>query len=432
MKIDKILDDYATRRVPEDKRKSLAHLSVILFAAVITIPIFMFAQTIVAGINFKDGAFAVMIGVCLMTVIVSFMAYIGGKTNLSVAMVARITFGRIGGKVISSLVGIVLLMWFGITVDFFGTSLGTILSNNFGIEIPLTLITIISGLLMMSSAIVGFKGLDKVSVLFSPIIIFVFGVMLYKVFHIENATALLFQSGEDSLTISTVISMLVGGYAAGLVLPPDIVRFAKTAKQGVYAYVFAYLIISTAVMIFSMMLLKITGQESFAALISFLNIGVLGIVLLFTATWTTNDNNLYSSALGIAPLFKNIPKWQVATVLGLLGIGFGVSRIFDYFIPILEIIGTVLIPIVGVIIADFFFVNKEKYLKDDVVIKKLNVKAAISFVIAVIVGLLMNGNSEIKGAYTLTTVPAIDSILLSFTLYLVLSKIPFTKKLKND
>ncbi|MCP4355500.1 MAG: hypothetical protein GY793_07695 [Proteobacteria bacterium] len=432
MKIDKILDDYATRRVPKDKRKSLAHLSAVLFGATVAIPVFMLSQTIVTKLAFNNAIFAVIIGCFISGILSSITAYIGAKTNLSLAMICKITFGELGGRLISGVLGLVILAWFGITVDFFGTGLGEILNNNFGLDISLVAITIVSGLLMMTTGIIGFKAIDKISVIFAPIMIAIMGVMLYKVFALDDSMGRLYMETDNSMTITGVISMLVGIFASGLIDPPDITRFAKNAKTGVLSYMICLWGMIPLFIVITMILLKIAGQSDFAPLIAHLNMGVLGIIFLFTAVWTSNDNNLYSSALNISPILKNTPKWKIATILGLLGILLGVSKIFSYFIPILETMGVVIVPIAGVIIADFFFVNKEKYLKDGLKTKNINITAFVCWIIAVIVGLLMNGNTEVKSAFSLTTVPAIDCVLLSFVLYLIISKIKTKRKHSNE
>lgn len=418
MKIDKVLEDYANHKVPEEKRKPLWHLCIILFAAVVTIPIFMVSQAIISQVGFIEAASSTFIAFLIITFLASFMAYIGAKTNLTVAMISKITFGDHGGKIASFMMGLTLLMWFGVTVDFFGNSLGNILSSNFGIEIPLKVITVISGLLMMSSAIVGFKGLDKVSIFFTPIIIAIFAVMLYKVFRIENSIDVLLGAEQSSMTMSSIISVWIGACAVGILLPPDITRFARSSRQGITSYLFSGLVFSPIVIVVSMILLKIAGQDSFANLIGFLNIGILGAVLLFAATWTTNDNNLYSSALSISVLFSKIAKWKVATVLGLLGIALGVSQVFAYFIPILTILGVCLVPIAGVIIADYFVLNKKRY-NLSYTRKKLNVLAITSWLIASLIGVMMSNGL----IHSFCSVPAIDALFLAFVMYIFIEKI---------
>jgi len=423
MKIDKVLEDYANCRVPKDKRKSLLHLCVIVFSAVVTIPIFMIAQTIVYGVGFYEGIFGIMISVVFIMLLSLFTSYIGAKTNLTLAMISQRSFGKYGGKVISFILGITLIMWFAITIDFFGSSFTEILNNSLNIHMSDMLITVIAGLLMMSSAIVGFKGLDRVSIFFFPILITIIIYMMIYVSNDANVGLLLSQRGSGSIGLTDVISLMIGTCILGILFAPDITRFSKTPSQGMMLYFISYIIFLPLVLAIFMFLLKVSGQSSFAELVNFLSIGAIGLLFLFAATWTTNDNNLYSSSLAVSRLFEKTPKWKVASILGVFGIFLGVSKIFSYFIIIMTILGVLIIPVFSVVVADYFIFNKDSYGKQNIKYN-WNMPAILAWELSVILGVCTISKAEFGlGLFNLTTIPSIDALICSFILYIIFKKV---------
>lgn len=430
MKIDKILQDYSHTRVPQDKTKSLFHLFMIIFAGVINVMVFMLSQSIFSATTLTEGTIAIALGYFIVFLLMIGMSYIGGKTRMTTANIIRITFGEVGGKFFALLLGSVFIIWFGIAIDFFGTSLGAMLKSGFNVDFPIKFITFVSGIFMMASAIVGFKGLDKISVVFSPFMILIIAFITYKVFSQENVMEVLSVNVIPTLTISQIIAIAVGGCAPGIVSPPDITRFAKDGKHGVCVYGFCSIMCFLVVLFFAV-LLKGVQQSSYEGLIAFLDIGFLGIIFLIMATWTSNDNSLYSGSLNFSVLFVKISKWKLATILGFFGIAMGMTQIFKYFIPLLNVIGIVFVPIASVIIADFFLIDKSKYLDDDYNITQMNLIAGISWLIPVTVIVFMNIPLGTNFYYSLTTIPALDGFIFSFVIYVILQCLSFIIKQKK-
>jgi cytosine permease len=89
--------------------------------------------------------------------------------------------------------------------------------------------------------------------------------------------------------------------------------------------------------------------------------GILGMLVLVLAQWTTNDNNLYSSALAFAVIFRRWPKWVLTLGAGVIGILLALGGIYGQFPNWLMFLGVIIPPIAGIYVADYFVVNRDFY-----------------------------------------------------------------------
>jgi cytosine permease len=427
MKIDKILDDYSNTQVANIDRKSWFSISVIIFAAVVTIPVFLLGQTFAYNMNFYDSSIATIIGCFILAIILSLTAYVGSTTNLPTAQICKITFGEIGGKIISLIIGLALIGWFGVTASFFGTSFSGILKDSYNIILDPKIITGIGGLMMMVTAIIGFRGLDKISIIFSPVLLVLLFVLLYKALILPEISIKLSNNGTNAISILNAISIVFGGFAVGIVVAPDLSRYSKRKSDGVIAYILGVLFISPLFIIFTTFLAKVSGFGEYSQIMNFFGWAGLALLILFMASWTTNDNNLYSSSLCFVPIFNNYPKWKLATTLGLIGVFLGVIGVLDKFIPFLTLLGVFIPPIAGVYIADFYVLRKKLFRNldfDTLSVKSIRKRAFLSWIIACLVGYMTTSKiSGGLGLFEITNLSALDSILVAFFSHILFSKI---------
>jgi len=83
-------------------------------------------------------------------------------------------------------------------------------------------------------------------------------------------------------------------------------------------------------------------------------------VIVF-ATWTTNDNNLYSAALAFNSMFPKIHKWLLTVIGGGCGIILAMFGILGQFMNWLIILGVTVSPIGAVMATDFLLFRSGAY-----------------------------------------------------------------------
>ena len=143
-----------------------------------------------------------------------------------------------------------------------------------------------------------------------------------------------------------------------------------------------------------------------------LNLGVFAFLVLGANIWTTNDNALYTGALGLANITgkKKKPMVILSGVIGTL------SAIWLYynFCNWLTILNATL-PAIGVILITDFFVDKKKYEGEEPKDNPVNWAAIIGVAAGALVGNLTGGN--IVPGFTFG-IAAINNMVVAVACYL--------------
>jgi cytosine permease len=149
-----------------------------------------------------------------------------------------------------------------------------------------------------------------------------------------------------------------------------------------------------------------------------LGLGLPALLLLVFKAWATNSGNLYSASLGLATIFRKAPQPMIVIGGGVVGVALAAFGITTYFIPFLLILSITIPSVAGIYVADFFLLRGQRYDLD-----KLAAEPPVSFpaFTAWIIGVGV-ASATTHHLITLTGMPAADSILTSFVLYLVLAK----------
>jgi len=148
-----------------------------------------------------------------------------------------------------------------------------------------------------------------------------------------------------------------------------------------------------------------------------------GALLLIFACITGNAGNMFQGTLVVSTLLTRFPKWQITIALGVLAAIVGCMDIMAWFIPFLLFLGIATPPVAGIYIADFFLYRRNGY-EESVLTREPQIKV-LTFV-AWIIGSAV-GFMTVKGLFTLTTIPSLDSILVACIAYAALSRIGDSK-----
>jgi cytosine permease len=206
----------------------------------------------------------------------------------------------------------------------------------------------------------------------------------------------------------------VGSFIVGATIMPDLCRYARRRWEGVAAAAVSLGIVFPAVFFSAMIPSLATGQKDLILIMMGLGMGLPALVLIIFATWSTNSHNLYATSLTLSSIFPSFPKWKITIAAGIIGTILAALGIMDYFIDFLLFLGITIPPIAGIYVADFFFVRGRNYDVADIAHRPdWNWVAFGAWVLASGIGI-----ATAQGLFTLTSIPACDSIVAAFSLYL--------------
>ena len=265
-----------------------------------------------------DATIAIMISQAIVASLFAFSAWIGAQSRSTLGMLSRACFGIQGSKLILVAVAIASIGWFAFQLEVFASATAKTFGYASG-NLEHALI-VFGGIVMMSTAIVGLRGLEKLSVLAAPALLFLLLWPLVKALASDfDGTWLRFFDDKGEISMSSALIPMISGPALGLLVVPDISRFSKTKTGAARATFLSFFLGGVGVFLLAFLIGRLTLGSSLVEALPLLNLGFLAVVLLLVAAWTTNDSNIYFSSLALESSFSYLSRWMLALICGVLG-----------------------------------------------------------------------------------------------------------------
>ena len=191
------------------------------------------------------------------------------------------------------------------------------------------------------------------------------------------------------------ISMVVASFALGGLISADYCRFAKNRGDVVKSSIVGVIPAGLFMLLTGGVMSIVTGQYDISAILASLGVPFFGLIALVLATWTTNDNNLYQSVLGLTNACHGIiklPRWITTAICGIIATILGAIGMIDWLVPFLNILSVVVPPITGAMLADFYILKNADSYKFELMGKIPNVRpdTSIGAIAGCLVGFCMN------------------------------------------
>ncbi len=403
--------DYSLTTVGEkDKRGFISMMAVMLGFTFFSASMWA-GGTLGTGMSFKNFILSVLAGNLILGVYTAFLAYIASDTGLSTHLLAKYSFGDKGSYLVSFILGITQVGWFGVGLAMFALPFQKVTGAN------IYLLIAISGILMTSSAYFGMKTLTLLSVIAVPSIAVLGSVSAFKAVNSVGGWPALMQIKPTStLGFTAALGLCVGSFISGGTLTPDFVRFAKNKKIGVLSTIIAFFLGNSLMFLFGAIGAMVTGKADISEVMMTQGLIVPAMIILGFNIWTTNDNAIYASGLGFSNITK-IPKRKVVIFNGILGTVMSLW-LYNNFVGWLNFLNSIIPSIGGVLIADYFIIHRKDYGNYETMkFKDINYAAVISWFAGVI------------GSKFLPGINVINSVIVSVVVYVAADYI--TESLKS-
>jgi cytosine permease len=217
------------------------------------------------------------------------------------------------------------------------------------------------------------------------------------------------------MPLAGAITMMAGAMAMGAVIAPDVTRYARRDKDAFFSWFLGIWLMNTIIVGIGAALMLGSGQPNLPMAMLGIGLGAGALMIVILGQWTTNDNNLYSSALSFMNL---VPwtKWKLTVVFGVIGTALAAAGAINYFVDYLTLLGTYVPAVGAVMLADYYIVrrymdgivDKKRYeFGEGAKYKMVNVPAIVCFIVGGYVG------SKIPGITT------VNAVLLTMAIYLL-------------
>ncbi len=379
---EKVVDqDYPLEHVPKSARRGLISISCVLIGFTFFTPTMASGASLGAAFTFDDLILIIIAGSIILGLYVALMCCIGARTGLTCVLQSKYTFGQIGAKWSDIILGGTQVFWYAITGEYMGSLFSMALGlDSFGWKV---FFIIFWGVVMGITALYGVKAMSIVSYVAIPLMaVLMVLVMILAVKEAGSVDAIRAITPSSTMTVTSAITIIVGTFASGGTQAGNWARFAKSGKVAFIAGLLGFLV-GNGVMIFSGMLGGLVfGTGDLIELMISMGIVFWALIILTLNIWTTNNATAYAFGMAGAEFFnKNNKKPFIigGIIIALIMAIFGIS---NYFLPVLNLLGTFVPPLGGAIIGDYFFVSKGRIPKLEYVhFKKLRIAPIIAYVL---------------------------------------------------
>ncbi|HUG40171.1 MAG TPA: cytosine permease [Longimicrobiales bacterium] len=417
-------EDHARDPVPAGETVRGWHIVVIYVGVALTLPAFLTGGEIGLGVGLSSGVVATLVASAILAAVGLATGYLGARTRLSTYMISRHAFGRAGARIPNGLLALTLFGWFGVTAAFFAQATHALALSYLGLDLGPATWTIVGTVLMTSTALFGFKGLDKLSVVVTPLLVLLLGAAVVESLAISSPGNVLAYEGSGAFPVGAAVSMLVGGWMVGAVVLPDLTRYAVSPRHGMVGGGLSFVVGMVVVIVPSMIVAVANGNQDLVAVVVSFGWATAGLAVIVLSAWSSNDNNVYSAALGLASIVEGVAKWKITLAAGAAGGLLALIGIIDRLVPLLMGLGILIPPIAGVYVTDWLL-HRESYDPDrGRPSPAFRWRAFVAWGLASGVAVATQP-AEIGGLgwFSLTMIPALDALAVSCVAYLALDRV---------
>jgi cytosine permease len=366
------------------------------------------------GLGTANAILAILLGNFILFLYSAAIGYANGKWGLNFPLTVKAVFGRKGAIVPILVMAVLVTGWYAfqawLTADIlrvaFNLEGGALIGAMAGV------IAVIFGL----PVIFGIKSMANLMKLALPgMLVFAAYYLFMKV--IPASGTLFDHTGDGKMAFMAGVGMAWSTFVVSGTMTGDIVRYTKTGRQAVGVTAVAFLFSNAPFMIMGALIAaSITDptvqyffdQKTIVVLLPLLAIAIL-------SNWSTCDACLYNATMGYTNSFKGL-NWRsaavVGTVIGVIAAGTGIiGNIVNWLI----LLGLIVPPIGGAIIADYYIVRGDRAGFSQDRDTDFNWAAIIAVVVGIAFGYWVNQTYP-------TFLFGVAGIASSFLIYVLLAK----------
>ena len=371
-------------------------------------------QNLAAGLDFKGFILALLLGGTILAAYTGSLGFIGAESGLSLDELARKSFGSRGSLLPSAMISFTQIGWFGVGLAMFAIPVAKEI-----LQLEVTadympwqgyLLILVAGLLMTASAYFDIKGLTVVSYVAVPAVAILGTVAM--ILAVKNGEASLveqFAQGSKTLGVLAGAGLVVGSFVSGGTATPNFTRFAKNAKVGCIVTIIAFFLGNSLMFFFGAVSSIYAGGNDIFEVMLNLNMFYFAVLVLGLNIWTTNDNALFTSGLGLSNIF-GLPKKRMVLLAGIIGT-VAAEWLYWNFCGWLSALNCTLPP-VGIILIISYFSNRKAYRDGTLAEPKVCWPAIVGVILGALVANLVKWG-----------LPSINGMAVAALCYLVGNKI---------
>ena len=359
----KATGDYALEAVPKEQRRSFWSITMVWTGFVLLVTSMQAGGGLSRGLSMGDIVIAALLGNVFLSVIAIAISYIACRTGLTFALITRYSFGVEGSRFASLFTPVISLCWYIIPSAIYGHLIARI----FGLgEMGEYIAMAASALIMGIFALIGMEALTVLGLVAIPAILFLsIATTMRAVDEITGGMAAIMRIvPADPITLTQGVTLVIGTWIfSATTCIADIMRFASSVRDVILSVVISLVLGNSLLIICGAITSFAVSNPDLTEVLLKLGLVIPAFILMTTNIFTTNAANLYSNALGLANVFRTAGKAKIFTGMLIFAMVMTTTRPYriDALFAFLGALGTVVPPLPGIILADYFILKRGHY-----------------------------------------------------------------------
>ena len=405
------VEKKALGRVKVSEKQSWWSIAFIWIGILICIPSLMIGGSLAEGLSIGQVVLTTVIAYSLIGALMTLTGIIGGDLGLPSAMCAAKAFGDSGSSYIISVISFISSIgWFGVQTATCAAAFSTMMEI-FNIDFPQWAGCILWGAIMLATSVTGYTFMKVLNYVAVPFLVITCIYGAVRGINIMGMSDLMAYTPSESMTMTSGVSICIGGMAASVVISSDYSRYSKSRADTLKASFFGVLPAGVIMVSIGGIMGVTTGESDITQM--FVNIGfpVISMLILVLATWTTNTGNAYVAGMACMKIgnFREELRPRVTLIAGAIGIVMALTGLANSLTAFLNILSAIMPPVAGVMIADYYIFGKAKP-ENWYRVKGVNWIGILSWGVGAVAGLFFSFFSS-----------GFDSILAATIAYIILN-----------
>ena len=287
----KTIETSGLSEVRQEDKKHWWEIAFIWAGSVCCVPALMVGGGITMGLTFFEAFMAMLTGYGICVVMMILLSIQSSDLGIPTVVAASGAFGKKGSSyVIAAIIAFCFICWFGFQAVVCGEAFAAIL-NTFGIPLSGMVSTILWGLVMCITAVIGINMIKWLNMISVPALIIILVYAMIVVFRDPDSVQAIHNYAPAVKTPMVIaIGSAVGGFASGSVLSGDTTRYCKSRRDVIISSIVGVIPMGVGTLLAGGVLAIHSGglgmdTGSIVTMLSSIGSPIWGLLILVLATW---------------------------------------------------------------------------------------------------------------------------------------------------
>ena len=378
-----VAEDYPLSAVPKSARKPFWSLCLLLMGFSLTSTTLFAGGALGPAFSVPQLMTIIVIGNLILGCYCAALGYIASQSGLTTVLMARFSFGNVGSRWVDFIMGFTQIGWYAFTTAVVVQVLLELLGGP-SEGILYVALVLFFNYAFCATAYIGYRAIDWLSRLAVPAMLVLVAISLFLAFRDFGGAASLAEP-TGGMNMGAALAVVIGTFISGGTQATNWSRFADSGKSAVVATLSAFMVVNGILVFAGAFCTLVYGSEDLIKAMATQGILAGGVILLILNVWTTQDNTIYAFSVAGANMFRTHKRHAFVLGGATLALVFTLSGIYELLPQYLIFLGTVIPPVGGIIMVDFWLRHGGRFPKLSSRLPAFNWAGVIAYVVGSVV-----------------------------------------------